>query len=394
MNEFSNAAAMMECESAALPTGEYGAYVGLDVHKESIAVAIAWPGRGEAKRVTEIGNTAKKVTRLIEQLTVLADGQVLLFCYEAGPCGYGLYRQIIATGHGCQVVAPSKIPRKPGERIKTDHRDAMKLAQCLRAGDLTPVWVPGEEQEAMRDLTRLREDFKAQEKKARQQLNAFVLRHGHHWPANRSRWTKAHYNWLESLKLPHPWQQLVLQEYIDAVNAASRRVTEITAQLHQSLPQWSLAPVVNSLVALRGIDVVAAVTLLAELGDISRFDNPKQLMSFLGLVPSEHSSGARRHQGPITRTGNRYARRILVESAWCYRFPARQTMHLKRKAASASEEARVIAWRAQKRLCGRYRTLLQMGKNQKVVCVAIARELIAFIWDIVSLEMGRAQPSS
>ena len=335
----------------------------------------------------------KTIHKFIERLNEEFGGQVLLFCYEAGPCGYHLYHQIIATGHDCQVIAPSKIPHKPGEKIKTDRRDALKLAHYLRSGDLTAVWVPGEEQEAMRDLCRARCDMKQQELKARQQLNAFVLRQGHHWPSNKSRWTKGHYNWLESLEFPHAWQHVVLQEYVDAVRAASGRVAELMGQMLKALPQWSLAPVVDSLVALRGIDTLAAMILLSELGDISRFDNPKQLMSFLGLVPSEHSSGKRRRQGAITLTGNRHARRILVESAWCYRFPARQTMHMKRKAQRASDGAKAIAWKAQKRLCGRYRRLIEAGKNQKTVCVAIARELIAFVWAVVCYEMERLRSS-
>ena len=259
-------------------------------------------------------------------------GALLLFCYEAGPCGYGLYRQLTEAGHECQVVAPSLIPKKPGERIKTDRRDALKLARLLRAGDLTAVWVPDTEQEAMRDLTRARDDMKSQERKARQQLNAFVLRHGHHWPRGKTRWTSVHCNWLESLRFEHDWQQIVLQEYMDAAKAATQRVADLTDQLMRALPGWSLAAVVDSLVALRGIDKLAATVLLAELGDISRFESPKQLMAYLGLVPSEHSTGSRRRQGAITLTGNGHARRMLVESAWSYRFPARQTMHLKRKA--------------------------------------------------------------
>ena len=245
----------------------------------------------------------------------------------------------------------------------------------------------------MRDLTRARGDFKAQERKARQQLNAYVLRHGHAWPANKTRWSKTHYNWLESLRFAHDWQQVVLQEYIDAVKAASQRVADITAQMERALAQWSLAPVVDALVALRGIDKLAAMVLLAELGDLRRFASPKQLMAFLGLVPSEHSSGGTRHQGAITKTGNGHARRMLVESAWSYRFQARQTMHLKRKARNASSEAKAIAWKAQKRLCGRYRSLTQAGKNTKLVCVAIARELVGFIWDIACQEMSKLQPA-
>jgi transposase len=367
----------------------YGAYVGLDVHKETIAVAVALPGRTEPQSRGEIRHTRKAVGKLIERLSKEFEGRVLLLCYEAGPCGYGLYRQILGAGHACEVVAPSLIPKKAGERVKTDRRDALKLARYLRGGDLTAVWVPDEEQEAMRDLCRARGDMKSQECKARQQLNAFVLRHGHHWPANKTRWTATHYNWLESLKFTHDWQQVVLQEYIDAVKAASWRVAALMGQMQRVLPQWRLAPVVDGLTALRGIDKLSAMTLLAELGDISRFQSPRQLMAYLGLVPGEHSSGGRRRQGAITLTGNSHARRTLVESAWSYRFPARQTAHLKRKAARASDEAKDIGWRAQKRLCGRYRTLTQAGKNTKLVCVAIARELVGFVWAIVRQEMPK-----
>ena len=367
----------------------HAGYIGMDVHKDTITYAVAYPGREAPTYRGEITHTQKAVNKLIRRLSEEFSGALLLFCYEAGPTGYHLHRQILATGHDCQVVAPSKIPMKPGERIKTDRRDAVKLAQHLRSGDLTAVWVPDLEQEAMRDLTRARADMKAQELKARQQVNAFVLRHGHRWPSNKTRWTRIHYNWLESLEFPHPWQHVVLQEYINAVKAATRRVADLMDQILQALPSWSLAPVVDSLVALRGIDKLSAITLLAELGDISRFDNPRQLMAYLGVVPSEHSTGKCRRQGSITLTGNGYARRMLVESAWSYRFQARLTMHLKRKAVNASEEARDIAWRAQKRLCGRYRHLIESGKNQKLVCVAVARELLGFIWDIVRIEMAR-----
>lgn len=385
--------ALMRVRESAHCGEKYSLYVGMDVHKETIAVSVAAPGRSEPDYRGEIANKPKTVAKLLQRLSEQCGGGLMLFCYEAGPCGYGLYRQIIAAGHDCQVVAPSQIPRKPGERIKTDRRDALKLARLLRSGDLTAVWVPDQEQEAVRDLTRARDDMKAQEHKARQQLNAFVLRHGHSWPRGKTRWTQTHYNWLESLKFDHAWQQVVLQEYIDAVKAATRRVDDLTAQMMEILPHWSLAPVVDSLVALRGIDKLAATVLLAELGDISRFDSPRQLMAYLGLVPSEHSSGGRRRQGAITLTGNGRARRMLVESAWSYRFPARQTMHLKRKAVHASDQAKAIAWRAQKRLCGRYRTLSQAGKNTKLVCVAIARELAGFIWDIVRHEMPRQAPA-
>lgn len=380
---------VLEVAKKSMLDKEYGACIGLDVHKNSIAIAVTLPGRSAPDYRGEIANQPMAINKLVARLSEEFGGEILQFCYEAGPCGYHLYHQIAATGHDCQVIAPSKIPNKPGDKIKTDRRDAMKLASYLRSGDLTAIWIPDEEQEAMRDLCRARSDMKQQEMKARQQLNAFVLRQGHHWPAGKSRWTKGHYNWLESLEFRHAWQHIVLQEYVDAVKAASGRVSDMMDQMLQVLPQWSFAPVVDSLVALRGVDKLAAMILLSELGDISRFDNPKQLMSFLGLVPSEHSSGKKRRQGAITLTGNGHARRILVECAWSYRFPARQTMHLKRKAQQASDGAKKIAWRAQKRLCGRYRTLTEAGKNQKIVCVAIARELIAFIWDVVCYEMDR-----
>jgi len=399
MNEFNPAmhrvetASALEAVRAAEQRDEHAAYIGLDVHKETIAVAVAEPGRAEPIYRGEIANTPKKVEKLIATLSEAYHGGVLLFCYEAGPCGYGLYRQLIASGHDCQVVAPSRIPKQPGERIKTDRRDALKLARLLRSGDLTAVWVPDQEQERMRDLSRARDDLKAQERKARQQLNAFLLRHGQHWPKGKSRWTPAHENWLAGLKLDDPWQQVVLQTYIDAERAAGERVAQLNDQLMRALPEWSLAPVVDALVALRGIDTLAAIVLLAELGDISRFDSPKQLMAFLGLVPSEHSTGGRRRQGAITLTGNCHARRMLVESAWSYRFPARQTKHLKAKADNASPEAKRIAWKAQVRLCGRYRSLTRAGKNTKLVCVAIARELAGFIWDIVRQEIPRLAPT-
>lgn len=361
---------------------EYGAYVGLDVHKETIAVSVARPGRGVPEDWGEIGHTAKAIAKLVDRLGAAFGGEMLLFCYEAGPCGYGLHRRLLALGHDCQVVAPSLIPTCPGERIKTDWRDARRLATSLRSGELTAIWIPDDEAEAMRDLTRAREDFKHEQRRARQQLNAFVLRHDHHWPTHRSRWTQVHHQWLESLTFAHEWQGQVRDEYLEAVRAASQRVADLDARLERALGQWSLAPVVHALVALRGIDRLSAMVLLAELGDLRRFDSPRQLMGYLGLVPSEHSSGPRRRQGAITGTGNRRGRRILVESAWSYRFPARQTAHLRRKAAGAPPAAQQIAWRAQKRLCGRYRTLLQSGKNTKQTTVAIARELAGFLWAI------------
>ncbi len=322
----------------------YGAYVGLDVHKDTIAIAVAECGRGQPDYRGEIANTPKKVGQLIERLSAQYGGEQLLFVYEAGPCGYGLYRQIVATGHACEVVAPSLIPRKAGERIKTDRRDALGLARLARSGDLSAVWVPGPEHEAIRDLTRAREDIKAMETRARQRLGAFLLRHGWVYRGGKSRWTQAHFRWLEQVKFDSPVQQIVLQEYIETVKEMQRRVAGLEGQMRQALTGWSLRPVVEGLMALRGVSLITAMTTLAELGDISRFDSPRQLMAYLGLVPSEHSSGGSRRQGAITKTGNGHVRRVLVEAAWNYRFPARKTRTIERRAEQTSEQVQAIAW--------------------------------------------------
>lgn len=360
----------------------YAGYVGLDVHKDSIAVAIAYAGREAPESIGTIPNTKKAITKLVDSL--YSEKKTFLICYEAGPCGYSLYQSLTAMGMDCQVVAP---PRN--EKIKTDRRDALRLARLLRAGELVEVWVPDREQEAVRDLCRCRADFKAQQQKLRQQLNAFVLRHGHHWPTNRKRWSQKHLEWLETLDFAYGYQSEVRDEYIAAVRLSSSRMTDLDEKLGQVLRNWSWAPLANSLMALRGFDRLSAVTLLSELGDVSRFASPNQLMGYLGLVPCVYSSGAHRRTGGVTQAGNRHARQVLVESAWCYRFPARQTAYMNRKAEEASAYAQATSWKAQKRLCGRYRKLMKAGKNQKVVCVAIARELVGFVWDIVCHEKSR-----
>jgi transposase len=365
-------------------------YVGLDVHKATIAVAVARGGRGEPDYHGEIENSSAAVSKLLKRLS--PNGEVLSFCYEAGPCGYGLHRQLTALGHECEVVAPSLIPRKAGERMKTDRRDALMLARLHRSGELTAVWVPDEEQEAMRDLSRAREDMKSLELKARQRLGAFLLRHGKVYEG-KSRWTKMYWRWLESVKFDLPVQQLVLQEYIDSVKSSQRRVAELEAQMREALKGWSLGPVAEALMALRGVSLVTAMTTLAELGDITRFDSPRELMGYLGLVPSEHSSGNTRRQGGITRTGNGHVRRVLVESAWNYRFAARKTRCIEKRAEKTSEQVQAIAWQAQKRLCGRYRTLMQAGKQNKLVITAVARELAGFIWAIACEVQGKAHGS-
>jgi transposase len=303
-----------------------------------------------------------------------------------------LYRTLTSRGHACTVVAPSLIPRKPGQRIKTDRRDALMLARLLRAGELTPVWVPDTEQEAMRDLARAREDMKAIELKARQRLGAFLLRPGRVYQG-KSRWTQAHWRWLEAVKFDSPVQQVVMVEYIEAVKRAQRQVAALEAQMREALTSWSLRPVAEALMAMRGIRLVAAMTILAELGDLTRFDTPSELMAYLGVVPSEHSSGRTRRQGRITRTGNGHARRILTEAAWNYRFPARKTRTIERRAERTSPQVQAIAWEAQKRLCGRYQRLLQAGKHKNQVVTAVARELSGFLWAIACEVAGKPHGS-
>ncbi len=310
------------------------------------------------------------------------------FCYEAGVCGFTLKQQIEATGSPCIVIAPSLVPRKKGERIKTDRRDALTLARQHRSGDLVAVWVPDEEQEAIRDLVRCREDFKHTQRQARQRLNSFVLRHGLVYSGG-GRWTQAHYRWLEMQCFGHVAQQIVFQEYIDAVRRTGELVKALDEDMVQALEGWSLEPVVRALKALRGVDTVVAMTVMAELGDITRFDVPTQLMAYVGQVPSEHSTGRTRRQGSITKTGNGHVRRVLTQAAWCYRFPARKTPHLQRKAEQTSEAVQDIAWKAQKRLCGRYRHLALRGKPAGKVITAISRELLGFIWAIANETMPR-----
>lgn len=358
---------------------DYNKYVGLDVHKETIAVATADGDGGEATFRGEIPNTPEAVGRLMKKLSPCGD--VIAFCYEAGPCGYGIYRQITSQGHECAVVAPSLIPKKAGDRVKTDRRDCVTLARQHRAGELTAVWVPDEEQEAIRDLTRAREDFKALDRHSRQRLNAFLLRHNRVYPG-KSKWTQAHFRWLELQKFDNPIQQIVLQEYIDTVKSCQKRVADLEREMETALQDWSLGPVVHALMALRGFQMVAAMTVVAEVGDFTRFKSPRQLMAYLGLVPSEHSSGAKQRRGGITKTGNGHVRRILVESAWSYRFPARKTAHLQRRAERASEAVQAIAWEAQKRLSKRYRHLAVRNKLKVQITTAIARELSGFIWAI------------
>lgn len=365
-------------------------YVGLDVHKATIAVAIVRGLGQQAQFYGEIPNTPQAIRTLVRKLSPA--GEVMNFCYEAGPCGYEVYHQLMGMGQHCVVVAPSLIPKKAGERIKTDRRDALNLAKLHASNDLTAVWVPDKGQEGMRDLSRAREDFKQIETKARQRLGAFLLRNGRLYEG-KSKWTKAYWRWLEAVKFETPVQQIVLQEYIEAVKEAQRRVAAVQVQIVQAVKGWSLEPVLTALMAMRGISLITAMTILAELGDLGRFATPGKLMAFLGLVPSEHSSGPKRSQGGLTKTGNGHVRRVLVESAWNYRFAARKTRQIEQRAELTSEQVQAIAWEGQKRLCGRYQRLLKAGKLKQQVTAAVAREMCGFIWAIACEASGRAHGS-
>jgi transposase len=354
------------------------AYVGLDVHKDSIAVAIAAPGRAPPRF---LGTTGPRLVELLKALSSLGRAEQVLVAYEAGPCGYPLARELIARGYGCEVIAVAKTPRKPGERVKTDRRDALSLARYLRAGELTPVTIPDCRDEAIRDLSRAREDAVRARLKARQQLKALLLRHGHRYTGKTS-WTAAHERYLGQISFGHAAQDIAYTEYRSAVREAHDRVERITDALREQLPSWRFAPIVAALMTLKGIELVTAVTLIAELGDLARFAHPKELMSYLGLVPSEYSTGESRTQGAITKTGNGHVRRVLIESAWSYRYPARMSRELVVRHEGQPQSVREVAWRAQLRLCSRYRRLAARGVHHNKICVAIARELAAFVWDV------------
>jgi len=354
-------------------------YVGLDVHKETIVVAVAEGGiRGEIREYGRIANTPTALDRVMRKLG--REGVRLRFCYEAGPCGYGIQRQLSAAGHECVVVAPSLIPKRAGDRVKTDRRDAASLARLHRAGELTAVWVPDARHEAVRDLVRARLDAVHALRRARQQLSGFLLRQRRHY--GRPAWTRLHRRWLAGLRFEQAAHQLVLEDYIEAVEAAEARRDRLTAQIAAMLPDWTLAPVVAALQTMRGMALVNAATLIAELGDLSRFANPRQLMAYLGLVPSEHSSGASVRRGGITKAGSGAARRLLIEAAWSYRFPARVSRELRLRQEEQPKPIREIAWKGQTRLCARYRRLARAGKPANIVTTAIARELTGFVWAI------------
>ncbi len=344
-------------------------HVGLDVHQRSTAIAVASYDRG-TRFIGTVGSDTQELCRTLEKL---GGAKSLKVVYEAGPCGYALVRTLRDRGYACDIIAPSKTARRSGDRVKTDRRDALHLAEQSLAGALTPVYVPDKADEAMRDLCRAREDAVYARRRARQRLQSMLLRHGRSY-RGKTPWTPAHERYLAQVSFPFPAQELAYVEYRQAVSESHARVERLTASMREQLQYWHMRPVVEALMTLRGIDLLAAMTLVAELGDLRRFAHPRELMSFLGLVPSEHSTGDRRQRGPITRTGNGHARRMLVEAAWNHRYPARITRALQLRQEGQPKLIQDLSWQAQKRLCGRYRALKARGLHANKVCVAVARE--------------------
>lgn len=363
-------------------TNDTTVFVGLDVHKDSITAA--YVGMNPAEPVVDggtIGTQQYAIDRLIKKLSGRGP---LKFVYEAGPCGFWLQRYLHSVGQQCLVAAPSLIPRRPGVRIKTDRLDARNLALALRAGTLTAVHIPTLEEEAFRDVVRAWQQCKRDGTAAKQRLKAFLLRNDIRYQG-RATWSAAHRRWLARLVLHSPAQQIVFQELIEAVNERERRRDRLQAQLDALAPSWPGFPLAQALLAFRGIQKTVAYTVVAETGSFARFSHPSRYMAWLGFVPSEHSSGTSRQQGPITRSGNRWARTLLVEAAWAYRYAPKVSPIIEQRAQSIDPQIRALAWKAQLRLAHKYRRLIARGKHANLAVTAVARELAGFIWDAARL---------
>ncbi len=358
----------------------YTTFVGLDVHKDTIAVAVAREGRSEPELLGQVQNNKDALLKLIRRLGV--SKEQLAFCYEAGPCGYEIYRFLKELDIYCIVVAPSLVPSKAGDKVKTDRRDARKLARLFRSGELTPVWVPDEEQEALRDLVRSRDDALQDLQRKRHQLGKFLLRTGKRPPAGIKNWTVKHRQWLDGLSFEHIAQKIVLKDYLYALDQAQERLKRLEQEIEALSQDCVHTPVIVALKSLKGIDQLTAATLVAELGDISRFNSPTQLMAYAGLVPSENSSGPRQRKGSITKTGNVHVRRVVVESAWHYRHVPRIGRNLEKRQEGLPEQVKNISWKAQHRLNLKYRKMLGRGKMKQIAVIAVARELLGFIWSV------------
>ncbi|ALS96895.1 IS110 family transposase [Lacimicrobium alkaliphilum] len=357
-------------------------FIGLDTHKDFHEVAYCEDGFGvEPMHYGQIPSSKASLTKLLKQLQSRYPNATLHVVYEAGPCGYWIYRHITSLGHCCYVVAPSLIPKKPGERVKTDRRDALKLVKLLKSQDLTPIYVPEPEDEAIRDLSRARECAMKDLKDAKYQLKALLLRNNIHY-AGTANWSLKHLRWLTELVLPHPAQQIALQEYIQTINERIARLERLDNELTHHVHRWRYYPVVKAIQAMRGVRLLVAVGVVAELGDLTRFAHPRQLMAYLGLVLSEHSSGGKRHLGAITKCGNSRARRLLIEGAHSYRYPANIGTDMQLRQEGLPKAIVDIAWKAQLRLCRRYQRMSKKGKHYNLIVTAIAREMAAYIWAI------------
>lgn len=366
-------------------------FVGLDVHADTITAAVAEPD-GEVHSLGAFANRLESIRKMVAKLGSVKN---LKACYEAGPTGYVLYWQLTALGVACEVIAPSLIPVKAGDRVKTDRRDAVKLARSYRAGDLSAVWVPDADHEALRDLVRAREDAKQDQQRARQRLGKFLLRHGCQPPDGvKKNWTKKHMDWVKrQVKFQQPALQAAFLDYVHEVEHAADRLQRLEKAIDDAV---ALAPaeiqeVIQALQALRGVGKIVAVTVVAEVGQLSRFTNPRQLMGYSGLVSSEYSSGNRIQRGKITKTGNAHLRRVIMEAAWAYQHKPWIGGWLAKRQQGLDEETKAIAWKAQWRLCTRYKKLASKGKNKPQIVTAIGRELLGFIWAIAVRAEGKFQ---
>lgn len=355
-------------------------FVGLDVHAETIAVAMA-ESDGEVRDLGTVPNRPDAVRKLVKKL---GGREGLRVCYEAGPCGYVLYWQLVELDVHCDVVAPTLVPVKPGVRVKTDRRDARKLARSYRSGDLTPVWVPDGAYEALRDLVRAREAAKRDQLRARHRVQKFLLRRGRHRPQGMQPWTNRHQVWLYTQSFEHVAQQSTYLDYVHEVDHARERIERLEKAIDQALPSLpaTMRQVVEGLQALRGVSQLSAVTIVAEVGWLSRFAHPRQLMGYSGAVPSEWSSGGKTSRGKITKSGNAHLRRIIIEAAWAYRHRPTLGPTLRKRQAGLDPALKEIGWKAQHRLCSRYRRLAAKGKPNQHIVTAVGRELLGFIWAI------------